>query len=260
MPKVRFKDIYIHFSDQGSGSAVVLLHGFLEGSWMWGEVVKALAPRYRLICVDLPGHGKSDCIGYVHSMDEMAEAVMAVIHSLKLRRVQMVGHSMGGYVALAFAERWPDHVKNLILYQSTARADSPSKKKDRDRVIALVKKNHASFVRQAIPMLFRPVNRKRFRDGVNWVKNQALKTPVQGIIAALSGMRDRPDREILLKFPPYPVHIIAGEKDPRIPLQESVEMSEISEHVRLHLIHGSGHMGYIEAPKQTLEALTTALN
>jgi len=129
MPKVRFKDINIHFSDQGSGSAVVLLHGFLEGSWMWDEVVQALRLRYRLICVDLPGHGQSDCIGYVHSMDEMAEAVMAVIQSLKLRRVQLVGHSMGGYVALAFAERWPDHVKNLVLYQSTARADSPWKKR-----------------------------------------------------------------------------------------------------------------------------------
>ncbi|MEQ9187032.1 MAG: alpha/beta hydrolase [Cryomorphaceae bacterium] len=260
MPNIRFKDINLYFHEKGKGSAVVLLHGFLEASWMWEDIATALSKRYRVVCIDLPGHGKSDCLGYVHSMDEMAEAVMAVVRSLRLRRVHLVGHSMGGYVALAFAERWPDHLKGLILYHSTARSDSPSKKKDRNRVIELVKRNHASFVRQSIPMLFRPLNRKRMREGVNHVKKQALQTSVQGTIAALAGMRDRPNRELLLKFPPYPVHIIAGEMDPRIPLQESTELAEISEHVHLQIIRGCGHMGYLEAPNESLEALRTALN
>ena len=111
MPNVQFKDINLYFHEKGKGSAVVLLHGFLEASWMWDDIATALSKRYRVVCIDLPGHGKSDCLGYVHSMDEMAEAVMAVVQSLRLRRIQLVGHSMGGYVALAFAERWPDHLK-----------------------------------------------------------------------------------------------------------------------------------------------------
>jgi pimeloyl-ACP methyl ester carboxylesterase len=259
MPKLRFKDINIWYSDQGTGSAVVLLHGFLEASWMWTDLIAPLSKRFRVICIDLPGHGKSDCIGYVHSMDEMAEVVFAVLHELKLRRVNLVGHSMGGYVALAFAERWPDHVKNLLLYQSTARADDPDRKRDRDRVIELAKTNHKSLVRKSIPMLFRPVNRTKMKDRVNEIKALALQTPVQGIIAALAGMRDRPNRELLLKFPPYPVHIIAGEKDPRIPLSESMELAAISDHVQLHVIKGSGHMSYAEAPDATLQLFQETL-
>lgn len=259
MPKVRFKDIDIHFTEAGEGPAVVLLHGFLESSWMWKDIVSFLKKRHRVVCIDLPGHGKSDCIGYVHSMDEMAEAVYAVLSKLKLRRVHMIGHSMGGYVALAFAERWPDYLKKLVLYQSTARADSSQQKKDRNRVIKLVKENPKSFVRQAIPMLFRPINRTRLREGVNWVKERALETPPQGIIAALQGMRDRPNRELLLKFPPYPVHIVAGDKDPRIKLEEARAQSEISEHVHLHVIKGIGHMSYIEAPKETIEVFKAIL-
>jgi pimeloyl-ACP methyl ester carboxylesterase len=260
MPDVRFKDITIHYSEAGEGSAVVLLHGFLEGSWMWQPFLPVLLKRHRVVCIDLPGHGKSDCIGYVHTMDEMAEAVFAVLKELKLRRVQMIGHSMGGYVALAFAERWPDVVKGLVLYQTTARADDDAKKRDRDRVIELVKHNHRSFVRSSIPMLFRPINRKRMKAGVDWVRSHALETPVQGIIAALAGMRDRPNREILLKFPPYPVHIIAGDKDPRIPYDESKALARISEHVYLHTIKGSGHMSYIEAPEETLAIIRSILD
>ena len=104
MPKVRFKDINIHYTEAGQGSAVVLLHGFLEASWMWKDILATLKKKYRVVCIDLPGHGKSDCIGYVHSMDEMAESVHAVLAHLKLRRVSMVGHSMGGMIAVTLAK------------------------------------------------------------------------------------------------------------------------------------------------------------
>lgn len=255
MPEIAFKGVNIHFEDQGKGPAVVLIHGFLESIWMWEDIAPALARRHRVISIDLPGHGQSDCIGYVHTMDEMAEAVHAVITSLKVRRVSLVGHSMGGYVALAFAEHYPDHVRKLILYQSTSRADSAWKKKDRLRAIQLIKRNHKSFVRQSIPALFRPVNRQLYREKINALKEEALKTPLQGIVAALDGMRQRPDREILLKFPPYPVHIVASDKDPRIPLEETEEQARVSEHVHLHVIKGCGHMSYIEAPEETCRLL-----
>jgi pimeloyl-ACP methyl ester carboxylesterase len=103
------------------------------------------------------------------------------------------------------------------------------------------------------------VNRKRFRTQINEVKSLALETPVQGIIAALGGMRDRPNRELLLKFPPYPVHLIAGEKDPRIPLQELIEQAEISEFVHLHVLEGCGHMSYIEDLPNTLRVFKEIL-
>ena len=220
---------------------------------MWKAMLPQLTKTHRVVCIDLPGHGKSDCIGYVHTMDEMAEVVREVMRQLKLRRVTLIGHSMGGYVGLAFAEHYPDELKALVLYQSTARADEPARKKDRDRTIELVKHRASAFVRKSIPLLFRPVNRKRYKEEVNTIKELALQTPVQGIIAALAGMRDRPNRELLLKFPPYPIHIVAGDKDPRIPIQESRELAAISEHVSLHEIKGCGHMSYVEAPDETLE-------
>lgn len=259
MPKIQFKGIDVYFSDQGKGSAVVLLHGFLEASWMWEALLPELAHSHRVICIDLLGHGQTDCLGYVHSMDEMAEAVEAVLKHLKLRKVILVGHSMGGYVALALAEVNPDIVKSLVLYQSTARADSEEKKKDRNRVIKIAKSNSKSFVKKSIPMLFRPVNRTKFKSEISELKEKASQTSTCGIIAALAGMRDRPNREILLKSPPYPVHIIAGDKDPRISYKESCELADISEFVKLHTIKGSGHMSYIEAPNQTLEIFNTVL-
>lgn len=252
MPKISFKGINIHYTEQGRGNAVVLLHGFLESIPMWNGLLPGLMKRHRVVCIDLPGHGDSECIGYVHTMDEMAEAVREVIRHLKLRRVSLLGHSMGGYVALAYAETFPDEVKTLVLYQSTAKADSKWKKRDRLRAMALIKQNHKSFIRQSIPALFRPVNRKRYRSEINELKEEALKMPLQGIIAALDGMRQRPSRELLLKFPPYPVHIVASDRDPRIPLDECIELSKLSESVELHVLKGCGHMSYIENKEGTL--------
>lgn len=259
MPNIVFKGVKIHYAQRGKGPAVVLLHGFLEASWMWKDIVPQLSKSRRVITIDLPGHGKSECIGYVHTMDEMAEVVKAVMQALKIRKIDLIGHSMGGYVALAFAERFPDELRSLVLYQSTSRSDSAEGKKGRDRAVALVKERASTFVRQSIPLLFRPVNRKRFRTQINEVKLRALETPVQGVIAALGGMRDRPNRELLLKFPPYPVHLIAGEKDPRIPLQELIEQAEISESVHLHVLEGCGHMSYIEDLPNTLRVFKEIL-
>jgi pimeloyl-ACP methyl ester carboxylesterase len=226
---------------------------------MWKDIVPALEKRHRVISIDLPGHGQSDSIGYVHTMQEMAEAVYEVLKQIGVRRVGMVGHSMGGYVALAFAEQFPDHVRSLVLLQSTALADTKQKKEDRLRAIELVKANYKSFVRKSIPLLFRPINRTRFKAQVSWVKEEALKTNPQGIIAAMEGMRLRPNRELLMKFPPYPVHIIAGEKDPRIPISESKYLSEISEFVRLRVIKDCGHMSYVENLEETVFHLKKAV-
>lgn len=259
MPKIKFKGLDVYYSDQGKGSALVLLHGFLEASWMWEDLLPELVQSHRVVCIDLLGHGQTDCVGYVHSMDEMAEAVESVLKHLKLRRINLVGHSMGGYVALALAEVNPDIVKSLVLYQSTARADSEDKKEDRNRVIEMVKINSKGFVRKSIPMLFRPVNRAKFKSEIAELKEKASQTSTRGIIAALAGMRDRPNREILLKFTPYPVHIIAGDKDPRISYQESLELAEIAEFVSLHTIRGSGHMSYIESAEDTLITLKKVL-
>ena len=153
---LQHKGIGIFYTDQGKGPSIVLLHGFLENTSMWNAFIPKLTKKNRIICIDLLGHGSTGCTGYIHTMEQMAEAVLAVLQHLKIRRSVLIGHSMGGYVTLAFAEANPDAVKGICLLNSTARADSAEKRKNRSRAIKVVKKNYKAFVRIAIVDLFRP--------------------------------------------------------------------------------------------------------
>src|SRR5690606_6455708 len=254
---INFKGTSVYYQDQGQGSTVVLLHGFLENSTIWDSVKTSLVKRYRVISIDLLGHGNTGCIGYVHTMEQMAEAVKAVLLWLKLRRVCFIGHSMGGYVALAYAEAYPDDVKGLVLANSTARADSQEKKKNRDRAIEMVKRDHKTFVRMGVSNLFRPKNRKIFAQAIKQLKKQALKTPLQGIVAALEGMKIRDDREILLHFTPFAKMMILGRKDPVLQYDELIDQIEDTT-VKL-VEFDDGHMSFIENRAEFVEQINIFL-
>ncbi|WP_461532602.1 alpha/beta fold hydrolase [Sinomicrobium sp.] len=251
--EIGYKGIPVFFEEKGSGSAVVLLHGFLENTAMWEGFFPILSSKYRVVAIDLPGHGKTGCLGYVHTVEMMADVVREVLRYLKIRKSVLIGHSMGGYVALAFAEKHPDAVKGLVLLNATARADSLARKQNRDRAIAAVKKNHRSFIRIAVTNLFRPKNRKLFREEIAKTKSEALKTPLQGIVAALEGMKERDDREVLLHFSPYKKMIIAGKKDPILPFDSLVEQTRGTE---VELVEvPDGHMSHIENKEEVLSAI-----
>jgi pimeloyl-ACP methyl ester carboxylesterase len=248
-----FRGTSFSFNSKHSGPAIIFLHGFLENQSMWDELTKKLPRAYRKICLDLPGHGASDNLGYVHSMEDMAEVVKALADHLKLKRFFLCGHSLGGYVALAFAEKYPDMIKGLLLLNSTARADSDERKRNRDRAIETVKRQHKSYIRIAVPMLFRAKNRRNLREAVNEVKAQALTTSKQGVIAALEGMKIRPDREVLLHFAPYNVLFVGAKHDPIIP-QEHIE-EQMKAHRVEPLLLENGHMSHMEDFEPLLEGV-----
>lgn len=254
---IKFKGTTVYYQDEGQGSTVVLLHGFLENSSVWNSVKASLVKRYRVISIDLLGHGKSGCIGYVHSMEQMAEAVKAVLHLLKLRRVSFIGHSMGGYVALAYAEAYPDEVKGLVLANSTARADSQERKGNRDRAIEMVKKDHKTFVRMGIANLFRPKNRSLFSEEIRILKKEALKTPLQGIVAALEGMKIRDDREILLHFTPFAKMMIIGRKDPVLKYDDLIDQIHNTSVKKVEF--ADGHMSFIENKVEFIDEINIFL-
>lgn len=254
---VSYKGAKVHYTESGKGTAVVLLHGFLENTTMWYNLEMLLNYKYRVICVDLLGHGKTDNIGYIHTMSQMAEAVKTVLDVLSIRRSFFVGHSMGGYVALAFADLHPDNVKGLVLLNSTARPDTEEKKVGRDRAIAVVKENHKSFIRTSIPMLFRSKCRKLYAGEIALVKKEALKTSRQGIIAALEGMKLRLDREVLLHFGPYPSLMIIGKKDPVLKYEDLLEQCKGTKTNVVEL--ENGHMSLIEDRKLTERAIESFL-
>ena len=241
---IHFKNTIISYTDEGKGTAIIFLHGFLENKKMWNAFIPEFSKKYRVITIDLLGHGESESLGYVHSMEDNADVAHTVLAELRLRKAIFVGHSMGGYVALAFAELYPEFIKGLVLLNSTSRADSYEKKANRDRAILAVKQNHTTFVRLSIANLFSEDNRERLAAEIEYVKEEALKTPLQGIVASLEGMKIRKDREVLLHFSAYPILLILGKKDPVLNYEESLEQIEGTK-VELATFP-DGHMSTIE--------------
>ena len=251
---IKFKSINVAFTDEGQGKAVVFLHGFLGAKEVWTKFSKELSKTQRVITIDLLGHGNTECLSYVHTMEEMAEAVEAVLNHLKLRKYFLIGHSMGGYVSLAMAENNPDNIKGLVMFHSSANSDGGQKKKDRTRLAKIVKRNSEIFINEAVPNLFN-LNYKPYKRGVDQIKKIALNTSKQGIVAALEGMKNRLDREIVLKFAPYPILYIVGKEDNVLPYKELVEQAKVSEKGSCLLLDKVGHMGFVESEKETYLAI-----
>lgn len=254
MKTLSYKNTTVSYSDSGKGTALVFLHGYLENSTMWNAFVPVLSKKYRVITIDLLGHGQTEPRGYVQSMEDNADIVHEVLSQLKIRKAVLAGHSMGGYVALAFAELYPDYMKGLLLINSTSLADSDERKANRDRAVKAVKKDYTSFVRLSIANLFSENNRERLSEEIENVKQEALKTPLQGIVASLEGMKIRKDREVILHFAPYPILLILGKQDPVLNYEENLPQIEGTA-VKL-VTFPDGHMSPIENREVLLETLS----
>ena len=250
MQTLLHKNITVSFTDQGKGTAIVLLHGFLENLAMWDEFILHLSKKHRIITIDLLGHGHTQSLGYIHSMEDNAELVHDVLSALRIRKAVLIGHSMGGYVALAFAENYPNNVKCLILLNSTSLADSDERKANRDRAIKAAKKDHTTFVRLSIANLFSENNREKLKEEIEKTKIQALKTPLQGIVASLEGMKIRKDRKALLHLATFPILLILGKKDPVLNYHETSKQIENTPVFLSSL--PDGHMSHIENKKELL--------
>ena len=248
-----FKNTTISFTDQGKGTAVVLLHGFLENKQMWNAFIPELSKRNRVIAIDLLGHGATECLGYIHTMEDQADMVQSVLQELKIRKTVLIGHSMGGYIGLAFAELYAENVKGIILLNSTSKADSEERKINRDRAIVAVKQNYSNFIRMSIANLFSESNRERLTEVIEQVKIEALKTPLQGIVASLEGMKIRKDREIILHFASYPIQLVLGKKDGVLIYEDNLDQIEGTK-VQLTTFE-DGHMSHIENETELLALL-----
>jgi pimeloyl-ACP methyl ester carboxylesterase len=247
-----FKKIKVHYSDTGKGRVIVLLHGFLGSHKIWNEYIKKLSKKFRVIAIDLPGHGETPSIGYYHSMEMLAQSVKAVLDNIGVRRYVIVGHSMGGYTALAFAELYPENISGICLIHSTAYADSEEKKKERERVIKLVKKQHEQFVAEMINSLFSPESFSKIPEEVEKVKRIAASISKQSIISSLEGMKERKSRELILKFAEYPVLFIVGKKDTIIHYETIYPQMGLCKYPSVVMMENYGHMGFYESPKDTI--------
>ncbi|MCC7050180.1 MAG: alpha/beta hydrolase [Bacteroidia bacterium] len=256
-----FKQGKIFYSVTGKGNAVVLIHGFLESEKMWSKQINRLSKTNKVITIDLPGHGQSDNFGYAHPMELMAEAVYSVLKKLRLRRVILIGHSMGGYVSLAFARMFPQMIKGLCLFHSTALPDSDERIKQRNRTIELVKYNKQLYINESIPNLFTPDFKINHRQEIDFAKELATNTTEQGIIAAIEGMKIRASSIDLLKKITTPVGFIIGKKDTSI-LYESIlsNQSNLPQTAYTLLLENVAHMGHSEATNDCNKFLIKFIN
>jgi pimeloyl-ACP methyl ester carboxylesterase len=255
-----YKGSNINYSITGSGGTLVLLHGFTETQDIWKDFVKELSTGYRVLTIDLPGHGASECIGEVHSMELMAECVKALLDTSAISECVMIGHSMGGYVTLAFAELFPERLKGFGLFHSSALSDSEEAKENRNRAIKLIRQNHTSFISSFIPDLFAPHNRDLYKEEIAELVRAANQMSPPSIIAAQEGMKSRPDRISVLSGAQCPVLFILGKLDSRVPYEKALPQAGLPDDAVLLSMGKAAHMGYIEEKEKTLYAVRAFLD
>lgn len=253
--KILFKDIPIHVDTYGDGKSLILLHGFLESSQIWDKFIPLLKKQYQIICIDLFGHGKTPKFNEVHEMETMAEAVSTVMEYLKIESASLIGHSMGGYVIMAFLEKFPEKADRIMLLNSTPMADSEERKKERDENIKIVTTNKDVFVQMAITRLFAEGNRRKFKNEIQQHIAEAKKIPAENIVATLKGMKIRKDRTAILRKFSKQKLIVAGKKDPLIP-PEAIQKVAADTQAKL-VSFPCGHMSYIEEEEDIKAVLKT---
>jgi len=253
---LKFKEANLHFKEEGKGNAVILLHGYLESIDIWGNFGEELSQTYRVISIDLPGHGKSGTICEIQTMEVMADAVNAILDHLGIGRAVIIGHSMGGYVTLAFVEIFPEKTLAFCLFHSHAIADSEEKKVNRDREIDLVRSGKKMLIINSnIPKSFADNNLIGFAYEIKKAKKIASSTQDDGIVSALKGMQVRPDRKRVLMESNVPVMIIAGKKDNYIPFSLYEQHFNLAKQTEILILGNSGHMGFIEEKEKSLEGI-----
>jgi pimeloyl-ACP methyl ester carboxylesterase len=240
----------------GTGPALVFLHGFCESKAIWQDFVTPLTADYRVILIDLPGFGGNDAPRDDYSMESGAAAVQQVLADLQLEKSLVIGHSMGGYVALALAEKYPQLLAGLVLFHSSALADTEEKKDNRNKTIAFIHKQGVDkFMDTFVAPLFYEGNREAKKDAIALLTQIGKQSPEPAILGALAGMRDRQDRSQVLKTVDFPVMIIAGKQDPAVALEQTLQQCHLPQESHTLFLDQTGHMGMFEKPRETLLAL-----
>ncbi|WP_438349115.1 alpha/beta fold hydrolase [Paenibacillus sp. FA6] len=249
----------ICYREQGQGEALVLLHGYCGSSEYWDKVVPLLSGHYRCIIPDLRGHGRSDAPMGAYRIEQMADDIVYLLDKLEVPKVVLLGHSLGGYITLSFAQRYESRLNGFGLIHSTAFPDSEEAREKRLHAVSTIQTQGInSLVDGMIPSLFAPDHVNAHPEWLNSAKEIGYRTPPQGAIGVAMAMRERPDRRDVLSETALPVLLIAGEKDGIIPSERTFTVDQPN--VTQATIAGVGHMSMMEAPDQLAGHIITFLN
>jgi len=249
----------IAYKEEGQGETLLLIHGFCGSSEYWNKVMPKLSEKYRVIAIDLPGHGESKGVDSVEEIDQYALVIKNFLEELKIEKVTMFGHSLGGYITLAFAESYSQYLNGFSLVHSTGFPDSEEAKEGRTASAGKIDKGGIdSFIDGLVPKLFAPDNVETHKQSLADVKKIGYGTHLQGAKNALNAMKERKDRTEVLANTKLPVLLIAGESDQLIPADKTFTAS--GENFKHVVIKGAGHMSMYEAPEQLSKAILSYLN
>ncbi|MCC8087857.1 MAG: alpha/beta hydrolase [Rikenellaceae bacterium] len=244
----------LHYKDsEGCGRPVLLLHGYMESLDVWDDFSEILAKKgYRVVSLDLPGHGISEVLEEVHSMDLLAGVCEGLLIKLGIEEADIVGHSMGGYVALALAKNCPQRIRSLVLFSSTPNADTEEKKQNREREIEIVRSGRKEMLSGILPGKgFAPDNRKKLKDTIDELALQVMLTEDEGIVAILKGMMAREDMNGMLKELDKPQLFVFGGQDEYIPKEVAEKVAENNPQAKVAWLADSGHNGFLEQPEES---------
>jgi pimeloyl-ACP methyl ester carboxylesterase len=245
------------YKEEGSGQPVVLLHGFLESHKIWHEISPALSTHFRIIAFDLPGFGLSGLPGAdSFSLSDIAVELIKCLKTLTSEKVSIVGHSLGGYVALAMVEFAPELFCSLTLFHSTAFADTDEKKGSRTKTIEFVERNGVlAFTSNFVTPLF--ANPRH--EAIPFVTELASQTSLLTVVRYLSAMRDRPEQLKTIENFKGRILFLAGSADSVIRPESLREQAKLSKNGFLEVFEGVGHMGMLESPQHSVKVLTKFL-
>lgn len=251
--------IKMAYVEEGTKEPLVLIHGFCGSSAYWHKLIPLLSATHRVIAIDLRGHGDSSAPDEPYSMERFADDVALLVGELGLSKIHLFGHSLGGYVTLAFAKKYADKLASFGLIHSTALPDDEAAKANREKGADNIRQNGMEpFIKALIPKLFAPSQIESMRDEVQRAKDIGLATSPVGAVQTLIAMRDREDRQDVLEDTSLPVLLVAGTEDQIIPAEKTFTVNKNS--VEQVLLPDAGHMGMVEAPQKMAEAITSFLH
>lgn len=245
----------VHYSRVGRpNQAVVFIHGFLEDLRMWDDFIYRI-PHYSVIKIDLPGFGQSAAQASI-SIIGYADAVKEVLDAEKIEDAILVGHSMGGYTAMAFAKKYPNLLKGLCLFQSQPFPDTKENKAKREKSAHFVETHGgAAYTQATIPNLFAPAYRMKHRDVVDQVIELGQENSDEGIVAAIHAMKNRQNTSKILEKIACPVQFIIGTEDAAIPAENSLHQTTLPAIADVRILEGIGHMAHLEANRKAVKAV-----
>lgn len=255
MEKIQLKSgTTVAYREAGSGQTILILHGFCGSSRYWEEVLPLLAAYGRVIAPDLRGHGQSSAGEGAYSMESLADDVADLMDALGVTKAHLIGHSLGGYTALAFAERHHGRLLSLGLAHSTSYPDTEAAQANRLKAVETIRtQGVAAFVEGLVPKLFSPEHRDKENAQLRKAIEIGYETSADGAVGCALGMKERPDRVEMLKDGNLPILLLAGEFDEVIPPEKRFPVT--GDRVTAVTLPGVGHMGMMESPENFAYAI-----